>query len=224
VNPDGGAKLRATARELHISPELPAGTTAPELRGEAREAPGKSPLSAVLDALDQAIAVTGPGDRPGLMVALAARVAQLGVGLVLPAANWSNGPSDEPERLLTLPQVAEVLGIPEDRAYDLARRRELPVVTIGRYKRVRALAVRDFIGANEQRSLTDTAYVTYSASCDRIRGAANPKALGTYPGSTRRAARGRREQRGPVGARRDGHPPDGGATVAAAGPAGAVKG
>src|SRR5258708_14955101 len=126
--------------------------------------------------------MTGPGARRRLMVALAARLAQLGAGLVLPAANWSSGPSEEPERLLTLPQVAEVLGIPEDRAYDLARRRELPVVTIGRYKRVRASAVRYFIGANEQRALTGPAYVTYSESCDRNRGAANPKAPRHYPG------------------------------------------
>ena len=52
-------------------------------------------------------------------------------------------------RLLSLPEVAEALSIPEDRAYDLARQRKLPVVTIGKYKRVRPEALAAYIEANE---------------------------------------------------------------------------
>jgi hypothetical protein len=114
VNPVEGARLRAAAKELHISPEVPAKTAVAELRGDAREALGKSPLCAVLDALDQAIAATGPGDRPGLMVALAARLAQLGVGLAVPATtgNRAPGPLQEgvDERLLSPEQAAAVVG------------------------------------------------------------------------------------------------------------------
>jgi hypothetical protein len=113
VNPVEGARLRAAAKELHISPEVPAKTAVAELRGDAREALGKSPLCAVLDALDQAIAVTGPGDRPGLMVALAARLAQLGVGLAVPATTGNRGPGLEEgvaERLLSPEQAASVVG------------------------------------------------------------------------------------------------------------------
>jgi hypothetical protein len=114
VNEDDGARLRAAAKELHISPEVPAKTAVAEMRGEAREAPWKSPLGAVLDALDRAIAVTGPADRPGLMVALAARLAQLGVGLAMPATtgNRCPGPLLEgvDERLLSPEQAAAVVG------------------------------------------------------------------------------------------------------------------
>ena len=42
----------------------------------------------------------------------------------------------EPDRLLTIPQVAERLAIPTGHAYDLARRDVLPVVRIGKYIRV----------------------------------------------------------------------------------------
>ena len=51
--------------------------------------------------------------------------------------------------LLGLPAVARVLGIPKDRAYDLARQGELAVVTIGRYKRVRPAELERFIREHE---------------------------------------------------------------------------
>lgn len=44
-------------------------------------------------------------------------------------------PSPE-QQLLTLPQVAERLSIPESRAYELARQHKLPAVRIGKYVRV----------------------------------------------------------------------------------------
>src|SRR5882724_11504189 len=47
--------------------------------------------------------------------------------------------SDDAKRILTLPAVATILAIPESKAYELARRGELPTVTIpgGKYVRVR---------------------------------------------------------------------------------------
>src|SRR5262249_30995443 len=47
---------------------------------------GDKPMTAaeVLIALDRAIAAATPGERPGLVVALAARLAQLGAGLTSP--------------------------------------------------------------------------------------------------------------------------------------------
>src|SRR6185295_3296193 len=42
----------------------------------------------------------------------------------------------EPERLFTIPEVAERLAIPTGHAYDLARRDVLPVVRIGKYIRI----------------------------------------------------------------------------------------
>ncbi len=47
--------------------------------------------------------------------------------------------ADDAARLLTLPEVATILAIPESKAYQLARRGELPTVAIpgGKYVRVR---------------------------------------------------------------------------------------
>ena len=55
----------------------------------------------------------------------------------------TNGP--EPDRLLTLPEVAERLAIPMGHAYDLARRDLLPVVRFGKYVRVSAASLTRWI-------------------------------------------------------------------------------
>jgi excisionase family DNA binding protein len=48
------------------------------------------------------------------------------------------------EDLLTLPQVAQRLNIPESRAYELARRHKLPAVRIGKYVRVRLAKLHEY--------------------------------------------------------------------------------
>lgn len=52
----------------------------------------------------------------------------------------------EPNRLLTIPQVAELLAIPKGHAYDLARRDVLPVVRFGKYVRVTQASLTKWIG------------------------------------------------------------------------------
>ena len=52
----------------------------------------------------------------------------------------------EPDRLLTIPQVAELLAIPTGHAYDLARRDVLPVVRFGKYVRVPQVSLTRWIG------------------------------------------------------------------------------
>jgi excisionase family DNA binding protein len=47
-------------------------------------------------------------------------------------------PSQHNGQLLTLPQVAERLAVPETYAYELARQNRLPVVRLGKYVRVSA--------------------------------------------------------------------------------------
>ena len=57
---------------------------------------------------------------------------------ILGSQGSPHDPADvqEPNRLLTIPQVAELLAIPTGHAYDLARRDVLPVVRFGKYVRV----------------------------------------------------------------------------------------
>lgn len=52
----------------------------------------------------------------------------------------------EPDRLLTIPQVAERLAIPTGHAYELARRDVLPVVRFGKYVRVSLASLNKWIG------------------------------------------------------------------------------
>ncbi len=47
---------------------------------------------------------------------------------------WSNTDMEEPRRLMRAPEVAARLGVPVGRVYELARRRLIPVVHIGRQR------------------------------------------------------------------------------------------
>jgi excisionase family DNA binding protein len=55
---------------------------------------------------------------------------------MMSAASTKNVSPFPDQQLLTLPQVAERLSIPESRAYELARQHKLPAVRIGKYVRV----------------------------------------------------------------------------------------
>jgi hypothetical protein len=187
-----------------------------------------------LTVLDQAIFRAAPEDRPGLVVALAARLAALGAALVVPQEN-GQAEGVEPDRWLSLPEVARLLDVPESYVYALARQRRIPTVRLpglakggqerdGKYLRVQASALRAWAAEHEDKGVDGRHNVTYSRNRDGRGGPANPKAPGAHPGSARRAARGRAEQRGAVGAPGDGHPADGRAPDAPPGPAGAAKG
>jgi excisionase family DNA binding protein len=111
-------------------------------------------VTEVLVELDRLIAGSVAEDRPGLVVALAARLAQLGAGLAAPAQGPQD-PTEERDRLLTMPAVAERLGITEHQAREMGRRGELPVVTVGeRFVRVRAHTLEDWIRRREGATLS----------------------------------------------------------------------
>lgn len=64
-------------------------------------------------------------------------------------------PSDEPDRMLTMPEVAALLGITEHQAREMGRRGELPVLTVGeRFVRVRAGALEEWIRRREGATLS----------------------------------------------------------------------
>ncbi len=169
----------------------------------------------VLAALAEAIRSAPVDELPRLAGILAEAQARLALRLAAPTFSGIGRP-EEPERLLTLPEVAEILGVPEDRAYDLARRRELPVVTIGRYKRVRASALRAYVGENEQKALDERLSVSLSSLHDRGRGKADQEAARADAGRVRKAGRGSQRHRQPVGDGRAGAPGHVGEATAAA--------
>lgn len=71
----------------------------------------------------------------------------LGLAIGLDKRDNLTGPADD--RLLSMAEVAKILGVPESGAYELGRRGGLPVVRIGPKVRVRESALRAWINARE---------------------------------------------------------------------------
>lgn len=92
-----------------------------------------------LDGLDASLADVDPREWPGIVVALAARLASLGGRLGIrpevPAASPQDAPPSEAERARCLrPEVvAERLNLPLSRVYALLRTRRLPGFKEGKY-------------------------------------------------------------------------------------------
>ena len=103
-------------------------------------------------------------DRQALLLAVAAALAAC-AGTTPSVRVRPNSHADD-DRLLSMPEVASQLGIPKDRAYDLGRQGRLPVVSIGKYRRVRQSAVTAFLRMNETTGLEKRWYA-YSPSRDR---------------------------------------------------------
>jgi excisionase family DNA binding protein len=109
-----------------------------------------------LGELDKLIVRAVPEVRPSLVVALAARLAQLGAVLAVPTVKESGGVvAAVADRLLTMPEVAERLGITEHQAREMGRRGDLPVFTVGkRFVRVRVSTLEDWIRRREGATLS----------------------------------------------------------------------
>jgi excisionase family DNA binding protein len=124
--------------------------------GIGREEPMDSRL---LTEIDTAIRQGTTEERQALLLAVAAALASCGTPAALRPPPSAAGDGDD--RLLSMPEVAAQLGIPRDRAYDLGRQGRLPVVSIGKYRRVRQSAVTAFLKRNESAGLDRRLY-TYS--------------------------------------------------------------
>jgi excisionase family DNA binding protein len=98
-------------------------------------------------------------DRPALEAALSRAEAPelLALAGELQGRAWASlttrtSEHQEPadDRLLTMPEVAERLGVTEHQAREMGRRQELPVITVGdRFVRVRARALEEWIRLRE---------------------------------------------------------------------------
>lgn len=86
-------------------------------------------------------------DLPAIVGALAQAHAHALARLVNPAERQED---DGEDRLLTMPEVSERLGITEHQARELGRRGELPTIIVGeRHVRVRRLALLEWIRRRE---------------------------------------------------------------------------
>jgi excisionase family DNA binding protein len=126
---------------------------------------------------------------------------RLGVRLGALAAPAAKGLADE--RLLTLPEVAAVLAVPESEAYALARRGVLPTVRVGsKYVRMRRTDLEAWLRARQDGHLDTRLSQGYSRyRGDDGRGVpAAPAKTQPHPGRARRANGRALERRGQVGA------------------------
>jgi excisionase family DNA binding protein len=104
--------------------------------------------------------------------------------------------------LLTMPQVAKRLSIPEGRAYELARQGQLPVVRVGKYVRVDPTQLAQWIGEHAENGLDKSLSFKNNLGCgnDRGRAAKASKALRSDAEGHGRVGRTLLEQRGENGA------------------------
>lgn len=99
----------------------------------------------------------------------------------------ADGP--EPDRLLTIPQVAERLAIPTGHAYELARRDVLPVVRFGKYVRVSSASLTRWMGqqTTPQRRIDNGPLGFHSSTVTPHRQTRRPAKARPEPGTAQRA-------------------------------------
>lgn len=114
-----------------------------------------------------------PETIPPLLAALSALQGALAARLLtVPMGREGQpGASDGEPKLLTLPEVAALLGVPAGYAYELARRGEIPTVRFGKYVRVSASAVREWVARRQEKGRDTAVSSPYSKRHDRRRAA-----------------------------------------------------
>jgi excisionase family DNA binding protein len=101
-----------------------------------------APLEALLPAPSE-LAALAPAEQRRLLLRVAALLAALGAREPEPQRPAAD------DTLLTMPQVAKRLGVPESEAYALARQGRLPVIRIGKYVRMRPADLAAFVEAHQ---------------------------------------------------------------------------
>jgi excisionase family DNA binding protein len=120
----------------------------------------------VADLLHQAVAkVMGaqPSEMPDIVASLASLTTLVTSRLL------EMVPRGQSERLLTMKDAAERLGVAEETARELGRRGDLPIVQIGRSRRVRESAIERFVETRERGGQRPSTYRTLEALPSRVK-------------------------------------------------------
>jgi excisionase family DNA binding protein len=149
----------------------------------------------------RAVAEAEADELPGLVGVLAQAQA---MALARLATREPEDRTPVEDRLLTMLQVAERLGIPEENARELGRRGALPTVQLGRKVRVRPPDLEHYI-ALRRRPIEPGIFPTYSRGRDGSRDATDTTSPGPDPGRTRAACRDHRKLRRSAGTRGNRH-------------------
>lgn len=177
----------------------------------------------LLAALPEAARQAAPEDLPALLgkLAEAEAVVRMRIAATTPTATGSTNGEEEADRLLTLPEVAEIVGVPVAYVYTLARQRKIPTVRppglekegrtcSPKYVRVKRSSLTEWIAKlDEDKGLDSRVSATLRSLHDRKRGPATAKATRDDAGRVRRPA-GRPPHHGEqVGDGRNGDQADG---------------
>jgi len=101
--------------------------------------------STLMVLLEEAIAQGKDVSPPDLLGALERLKAMLWSKMLTMSCSSTANQFSEAAALLTMPQVAKRLSIPEGRAYELARQGKLPTVRVGKYVRVAEVELETWI-------------------------------------------------------------------------------
>lgn len=93
-----------------------------------------------------------PAVRAQVVTRCAAILAAISATMVINAEQPPAAPATlpDPDRLLTVPEAAALMGFAASYVYEMARRGDLPVVRRKKYVRVRRAAVEQWIAEHEQ--------------------------------------------------------------------------
>ena len=114
-------------------------------------------------------------------------------------------PEASNEKLLTVPDVAAQLKVPDSRVYSLVRRGELDSTRVGKYIRIPVGAIQEYLARQSQEPLETGLNQRYSLGRDRPRTEKVPKTARSHSEKTSRANRSHRNNRRKVGKRRTGN-------------------
>ncbi len=161
-------------------------------------------LTSVLTDLEKAVATVPSEHAPALLGELE-RVKAVLWARIMRESLQPTTPALGEEVWLTIPQVAERLGIPIQRAYELARHQGgLPTIRLGRSLRVSPTELTAWLG-QQKKGLDKRLSFAYSRSHDRTRTTPHPKTPGSDAKGTRRGSGGDGQLYRTAGAGRNGH-------------------
>jgi excisionase family DNA binding protein len=132
-----------------------------------------------------------PDARGQLVTRCAAVLAALAGTMATPVSSGhavQNAPT-EPDRLLTVPEAATLMGFAPSYVYEMCRRGDLPAVRRKKYVRIRRSAIEQWIAENEQSGLDRGISNVLSSYRDGNRNQTRTPRLGLEPSRTRRQAR-----------------------------------
>ena len=170
----------------------------PQVAAPVAAAPGLDDLESDLGLADT-LPVVVLAERARRAARLAA---DLEVALIARAAS-REAKSSEPDRLLAIPKVAEVLGFTEQYVYELIRRGHLHAIRSGKYVRVSASAVDRFIRDGPNIVVDGSLYQRDNEGSGRLGAASAQDTRRLDAGGARRQGRRRAKRRRSVGAGRE---------------------